>query len=112
MAQILFSTRTVINPDKGFSHDARMVPAPQYINSNESSVVRIDVLAPGEVDDPLTGAKKVKAKLMHTAYWLDPDEAIQLAEALKAAAVLVKHHDETDRQLFEEIRLQRHLNER
>lgn len=53
------------------------------------------------------GGGKIKGKTMHTAYWLDPDEAIGLAEALKAAAVLAKHHDESDQKLFEELEMRR-----
>lgn len=79
------------------------------MNSNEGSVVRIDVLTPSEREDKIVG-KKVKAKLMHSAYWLDPDEAIAFADALKAAATLAKYHDEADALLFENIRLRGFLN--
>ena len=48
--------------------------------------------------------------MMHAAYWLDPDEAIAFAEALKASATLAKYHDHCDEMLFEEIRLQGFLN--
>lgn len=109
MAHIAFSTQThslVINP---INHNARMVAKPQFVSGKEGSVVRIDVLTPGEIVDGVVG-KKRRAKMMHSAYWLDPDEAIALAEALKASATLAKHYDHCDEMLFEEIRLQGFLN--
>lgn len=102
MANIIYSTQCVMGQT---ALSARIVPTPQYVGGKEGSVVRVDVLTASET--PVGGGWKIKAKQMHTAYWLTPDEAISLAEALKAAAVLAKHHDEADQKLFLELEVRR-----